>query len=65
MSVPITSPQKTDVSTPCACGGVMQITAVAPSTTDQKQMVHTFACPQCQAQEFFVFLKAVRAAARV
>ncbi len=47
-------PAKTDATTPCECGDVMKITAVAP-VPDAKLMAHTFECPSCGKMAQFRF----------
>jgi len=54
----MTSPAKTDATTPCECGGVMKITGVGP-VPDAKVMMHKFECPSCGKTAEFIFPKKI------
>ncbi len=54
----MTSPAKTDATTPCSkCGGIMKITMVEPLPDEPPMMQHTFVCGACGEIAKFKFAK--------
>lgn len=54
----MTTPAKTDATTPCQCGGTMKIAMVEPLTNDPAHMQHTFVCA-CGETASFKFARKV------